>query len=155
MRCSTRPTHIHLPFPISTGASFSLSFSLSLPPSLPPCFLSFFLLSSLSLCLPSFLFFIFGSFTWKNLWQQVAVFKVFLWQEKGIWYGFQWNYNVLELIFNLMLPVSKLKSLLITVYRENFIITYDTNKRRFQVLMLGMYLYIPEHRERESQYKRN
>ena len=153
MRCSTRPSHIHLPFPISTGTSFSLF--LSLPPSLPPCFLSFVLLSSLSLYLPSFLFFIFGSFTWKNLWQQVAVFKVFLWQGKVKWYGFQCNQDVLELIFNLMLPVSKLKSLLITMYRENFIITYDTNKRRFQGLTLGVYLYIPEHRERESQYKRN
>lgn len=49
-----------------------------------------------------------------------------------------------------MLPVGKLKNILITVYRQNFTVTYDTNKRRFQDLVLGVYVYIPEHRERES-----
>lgn len=48
-----------------------------------------------------------------------------------------------------MLPVSELKNILITVYRGEFRVTYDTNKGRYQDLVLEVYLYIPKHRDRE------
>lgn len=47
------------------------------------------------------------------------------------------------------MPVSELKNILITVYREHFTVTYDTNKGRYQGLVLEVYLYIPKHRDRE------
>lgn len=48
-----------------------------------------------------------------------------------------------------MLPVSKLKNIPITVYREDVTVTYDINRVRFQDLVLGVSLHIPEQRQRE------
>lgn len=47
-----------------------------------------------------------------------------------------------------MLPVSELKNILIIMCREDFTVTYDTHKGKYQDLVLDIYLNIPKNRER-------
>lgn len=48
-----------------------------------------------------------------------------------------------------MLPVSELKNILIILCREDFTVTYDTHKGKYQDLVLEVGLTIPKNRERE------